>query len=115
MISRMMRMRAQSKYSAASVLSLLGVIVLHTVHWLSAPMLMSTMATMHHHDMAAGSSTFMNVFMILVIVLNVVGILFAVRQLIYAVKHRMEGLHTVLCSISSVLVIGLSVYFTLML
>ncbi|WP_152395178.1 hypothetical protein [Paenibacillus guangzhouensis] len=112
MLSRMLRMRVQSKYSAASVLSLLAVIVLHTVHWLSAPMLMSTMASMHHHDMAAGSSTFMNVFTVLVIVLNVVGVLFAIRQLIYAVKHRMEGLHTILCSISSVLVIGLSVYFT---
>jgi len=115
MISRMMRMRAQSKYSAASLLSLLAVIALHTVHWLSAPMLMSTMATMHHHDMAAGSSTLMNVFTILIIVLNVAGTLFAIRQLIYAVKHRMEGLHTILCSISSILVIGLSVYFTLIL
>ncbi|WP_373228825.1 hypothetical protein [Cohnella sp.] len=113
MLHRIRYMGRETKYSALSVLSLLAVIALHLVHWLSAPMLMGAAAEMHahHHEMGGSGSNPMQWLMLALFIINLISMYFAVRQLALAWKKRRDRTHhTYMCSAVSIGVLSLGIY-----
>lgn len=103
----------ETKYSALSVLSFTGIILLHLVHWLAAPMLMGAAAQMqmHHHGMGGSGSSLLQLLLPALVIVNLFGTYFAVRQLWLAWKNRRSSTHrTYWCSLVSLGVLGMGIY-----
>lgn len=116
MLQKIRYMGPQSKYSALSFLSLLAVLFLHLVHWLSAPLVMGAAAEMHsHHQNTAGNSSFgMGLLMLALFVINLISMYFAIRQLTLAwEKRKCSTPHMYLCSAVSIGVLGMGIYTTI--
>jgi hypothetical protein len=104
-------MGLELKYTAISGLSMLLVLTLHAVHWLSVPMLAGAMEMQgHHHGMAIDASSHMELFTALLLLVNAAGMYFAVRQLAMVWKRRNGGFHTYICSAVSVGVLAVGIY-----
>jgi hypothetical protein len=96
-------MRAETKYSALSFIFTFLVILLHSIHWLLAPLMLGIMeVNAHHHNMEMNmnmdmsSSTSFPLLRIIFLLLNGVGIFFAIRLLWSILKARRNGLHAYL-------------------
>lgn len=106
-------MGQEAKYSLLSMLSLAGVLVLHLLHWLAAPLMMSAAAEMHahHHGVSGGDSLLASSIMMLLSIINAISMYFAVRQLVAAVKKQGRSTrHTILCSGLSIVVLGMGIF-----
>ncbi|MFF2483036.1 hypothetical protein [Paenibacillus sp. NPDC058071] len=112
----------QSKYTLLSALSLLGVTVLHLLHWLSLPLLMEAATGVqadmqgHGHHHGAGGTQQLSPYVLALYAVNLVSMYFAVRQLYAAIvkrgaKRGSGGLwHTAVCSIVSLLALAMGIY-----
>ncbi|ALS21199.1 hypothetical protein [Paenibacillus naphthalenovorans] len=106
------QMGAEMKYTTVSGLSVLLVLLLHLIHWFSAPLLMGAMEMhgQHHHGMMHDASASMELLTWVLLIINGTGMFFAVRQLAMAWKKRKGGLHTYLCCTVSVAMLGIGIY-----
>lgn len=114
MLRKIRLMGAHSKFSALSSLSLMAVLLLHLVHWLSPVLIGGAVQAhvySHHHHAGGGSSSGMDLLILALLVFNVISMYFAVRQLAAAWKMRRNStLHTRLCSGVSLVVLGMGIY-----
>lgn len=111
MMQKLRRMGAEMKYTMVSGLSVLLVLLLHLVHWFSAPLLMGAMEMQgHFHGMMHDVSESMELLTWVILIINGAGMYFAVRQLAMAWKKRKGGLHTYLRCTASVAMLGIGIY-----
>ncbi|MFC4103440.1 hypothetical protein [Paenibacillus xanthanilyticus] len=122
MLRKLRGMGKEIHYTGLSFASLLGVVLLHLVHWLAAPLLFGAAAGMHmnHHAGMGGASSggdiAMGVLMLALFVINLVSMYYAIRQLALAWRQRGTGAnsrHTYWCSAVSMAALVLGVYTTL--
>lgn len=105
-------MGQEAKYSLLSMLSLAGVLALHLLHWLAAPLMIGAAAEMHahHHGAEGGGSLLASFIMMLLMIVNAISMYFAVLQLVAAFKKQGSARHKILCSGLSVIVLGMGIY-----
>ncbi|MBB3109515.1 uncharacterized membrane protein YcgQ (UPF0703/DUF1980 family) [Paenibacillus phyllosphaerae] len=108
-----LRGNQETRYSALSFVSLLSVLLLHIIHWVSAPLLMGAAASMQmsHHEMGGSGGIIMGLLMLILFIINLVSMYFAFRQLSIAWrKHRQGEHHSYWCSCISLVVLGMGLY-----
>ncbi|GGD53789.1 hypothetical protein [Paenibacillus nasutitermitis] len=113
MLQKIRHMGMESKYSVLSFMSVIGVVVLHGIHWALAPLLMGAASEMrrHHQDMEGTGSIIMGLFMLVLFLVNIASMYFACRQLGMAWMNRTNVTrHTYLCCGLSVVVLGIGIY-----
>jgi hypothetical protein len=107
-IRKIMQMRAETKYSTLSFIFTFLVILLHSIHWLLAPFMLGIMEMHAHHSMEMNmkmdmsSSASFPLLRIIFLLLNGVGIFFAIRLLWSIRRVRIKGLHAYLYGFISV-------------
>lgn len=114
MIRKIIQMRAETKYSTLSFIFTFLVILLHSIHWLLAPLMLGVMDVhAHHHSMEMNmdmsSSASFPLLRIIFLLLNGVGIFFAFRLLWYIWRERRKGLHAYLYGFISVASLVISI------
>lgn len=100
-LTRLLRFGQNKEYSAAALFSLLSVIVLHLIHWLAAPAVMTMSMDMHdHHNHTVSSNgvVWMELTTVAVVAFSGLAIVMALRQLYSAMKMKQKTVHTYLCS-----------------
>ncbi|MED4600867.1 hypothetical protein P9314_09140 [Paenibacillus validus] len=111
MMQKLRHMGTEMKYAMVSTLSVLLVLALHLVHWLSAPLLMGAMEMHeHHHGLNHDASGYMEMFTVVLLIANGAGMYFALRQLALALKQRKRGWHHDACTVISLGVLVMGVY-----
>jgi hypothetical protein len=108
-IQKIIQMRAETKYSTLSFIFTFLVILLHSIHWLLAPLMLGVMeVNAHHHSMEMNmnmdlsSSASFPLLKIIFLLLNGVGIFFAFRLLWSIRRERRKGLPAYLYGFISV-------------
>jgi hypothetical protein len=106
-IRKIIQMRAETKYSTLSFIFTFLVILLHSIHWLLAPLMLGVMeVNAHHHNMEMNmdmsSSVSFPLLRIIFLLLNGVGIFFAIRLLWSILRARRKGLHAYLYGFISI-------------
>ncbi|WP_282942086.1 hypothetical protein [Paenibacillus sp. RC67] len=111
MLQKLRALGMEMKYAILSGFSVFLVLILHLIHWLSAPIMMGAMEMHEHqHGMGGASSLQMILFTVALLIINGAGMYFAVRQLLLAWKQRKGGLHTYVCCSISMVVLVVGVY-----
>ncbi|WP_028552647.1 hypothetical protein [Paenibacillus sp. UNC451MF] len=111
MLQKLRAVGTEMKYAIISGLSVFLVLILHLIHWLSAPIMMGAMEMQgHQHDMGGGLTLQTILFTLALLIINGAGMYFAVRQLLLAWKQRKGGLHTYVCCSISLVVLVVGVY-----
>jgi hypothetical protein len=103
-----------ARESAFSLFPILLVVIIHSIHWMSAPLMVGVMQmdAHHHHQTIGGISGTMLWFKITVLTLNAIGMFFAVRTLWLSWKTKKSGWHALVCNGISIVSLIIGVWTT---